>query len=203
MRGADGIVADGINRLGDGSVDHWRFTYNQGLYIGAAVALTEATGDRGPLALAEQTALAAITQLTIDRVFAGESDGGDAGLFRGIFFRYLGTLLPHLERDAPATRELTTFVRGSTDLLWQNSIRDGILLAGDDWRAAPSGRVALSTQLSAVMAVEVRAALEARERAADEAREAAALDASERDAHEARERAAPDAGERNAAIPSP
>jgi predicted alpha-1,6-mannanase (GH76 family) len=164
MRGADGIVADGINRLSDGAADNWRFTYNQGLYIGAAVALTEATGDREPLTQAEQTALATIAQLTVDGVFAGESDGGDAGLFRGIFFRYLGTLLPHLERNAPGARELTAFVRGSTDRLWQNSIRDGFLLAGDDWRAAPSGRVALSTQLSAVMAVEVRAALEARER---------------------------------------
>jgi predicted alpha-1,6-mannanase (GH76 family) len=35
-----GFVADGINRKRDGQVDtQWRFTYNQGLYVGAAVEL--------------------------------------------------------------------------------------------------------------------------------------------------------------------
>jgi predicted alpha-1,6-mannanase (GH76 family) len=160
MRNADGIVADGINRTGDGATDPWRFTYNQGLYIGAAVALAEATGDRIPLILAEETALASIRSLTEGGVFTGEADGGDEGLFRGVFYRYLGTLLPHLSAGASSTAALTSFLRGSTDVLWAHGMRDGRLLAGDDWRTPPQGPVTLATQLSAVMAVEARAALE-------------------------------------------
>jgi predicted alpha-1,6-mannanase (GH76 family) len=35
-----GFVEDGINREQDGRIDtQWRFTYNQGLYVGAAVEL--------------------------------------------------------------------------------------------------------------------------------------------------------------------
>ncbi|MCC4908808.1 glycoside hydrolase family 76 protein [Microbacterium sp. cx-59] len=158
MRGADGMVLDGVNRAGDGRVDGWRFTYNQGVYIGAASALFEATGDRALLGRASETASAAIAQLTAGAVFVGEDDGGDAGLFRGIFYRYLGGLLPHMGADAAAP--LADFVRGSTDQLWAHGLRDGRLLAGDDWREPATGRIALSTQLSAVMALEVRAALE-------------------------------------------
>ena len=123
------------------------------------LTITSAAGSTiSPLALAAETAHAAIEQLTAEEVFVGEDDGGDAGLFRGIFFRYLGELLPHLEPDAAAP--LAAFVRASTDQLWAHGLRDGSLLAADDWRMAPTGRVALSTQLSAVMAVEVRAGLE-------------------------------------------
>jgi predicted alpha-1,6-mannanase (GH76 family) len=160
MRNADGIVADGINRTGDGATDPWRFTYNQGLYIGAAVALAEVTGDRIPLMLAEETALASIRSLAAGGVFAGEADGGDEGLFRGVFYRYLGTLLPHLAVGASSTAALASFLRGSTDQLWAHGMRDDWLLAGDDWRTPPQGPVTLATQLSAVMAVEARAALE-------------------------------------------
>ncbi|MFE1646571.1 glycoside hydrolase family 76 protein [Microbacterium sp. P01] len=160
MRGADGIVDDGVNRTGDGTVDHWRFTYNQGLYIGAAVEIGRATGDRTPLRAAEETALATIRQLTGGGVFVSEDDGGDSGLFRGIFYRYLGLLLPHLDPGAAGRLELVAFVRGSTDSLWESAQRDGLMLADDDWRSTPTGRVSLATQLSAVMAVEMRAALE-------------------------------------------
>lgn len=157
MRTPDGIVLDGVNRMGDGRVDEWRFTYNQGVYIGAAVALFEATGDRGLLELACATARAAISELTAGEVFVGEDDGGDAGLFRGIFFRYLGGLLPHIEAGGAS---LVEFARGSTDQLWAHGVRDGWLLAGDDWRVGAVGRVGLATELSAVMAVEARAGLE-------------------------------------------
>ena len=40
-----GLVWDGINRQGDGRIDKdWKFTYCQGVYIGAAVELTARRG---------------------------------------------------------------------------------------------------------------------------------------------------------------
>lgn len=161
-----GFVEDGVNREQDGRVDtQWRFTYNQGLYVGAAVALAEAgSADRDALvATALRTARTAIRELGDGRVFAHEGEngdaGGDVGLFKGVFYRYLGQLLPHL--DAADRAELEGFVRSSTDVLWATSGSDDALRPGDDWAADPEPKLALSTMLSAAMAVELRAAVEA------------------------------------------
>lgn len=157
-----GFVEDGVNREQDGAVDRqWRFTYNQGLYIGAAVALVEAGVAEGErerlLGLAERTARTAIRELSDGRVFADEGDGGDEGLFKGVFYRYLGTLLPHL--DDAARAEFGDFVVASTDALWESSADGGVLRPGNDWSRPEPGKIPYSTMLSAVMALELRAAL--------------------------------------------
>lgn len=161
----DGFVEDGINREDDGAVDlHWRFTYNQGLYVGAAVALAEATGDRRHLEAATRTALTALRELSQDGLFRQEGGlGGDEGLFKGVYYRYVGTLLDALDPHDDAATTLEAFVRSSTDALWQNSRVDGEwVLAGDDWSAPAPEKVDFSTQLSAIMALELRARRERR-----------------------------------------
>ena len=46
-----GFVWDGKNREGDGKIDKsWEFSYCQGVYIGAGVALYQVTGDKSYLA---------------------------------------------------------------------------------------------------------------------------------------------------------
>ncbi|ACQ82228.1 glycoside hydrolase family 76 [Beutenbergia cavernae DSM 12333] len=215
--GDDGFVEDGLGREGGDVVDtHWRFTYNQGLYIGACVELARAARrgagseeraqeDRDRRAAAwldkaERTALTSIRELATDGVFrregnlapddVPEADGGDVGLFKGIWYRYAAQLLA--ERDVPG---VAAFVRSSTDALWaharipaptpsreevgataRGSLRNGerisaaaasagapgeLLRAGDDWTRPAPPTVGYSTQLSAVMALEVRALLEA------------------------------------------
>jgi predicted alpha-1,6-mannanase (GH76 family) len=155
-----GFVADGINREQDGRIDtQWRFTYNQGLYVGAAVELSHLTGDRHLLPQASRTALTAIEELVADGVFRSEGDG-DAGLFKGVYYRYVGLLLADLDPGSATALALTGFIRSSTDALWVSSFRDGLLLAGDDWSKAPSDKVAYTSQLSAIMALELRARLE-------------------------------------------
>jgi len=159
--GADGFVEDGINREGDSRVDlHWRFTYNQGLYVGAAVALSRVSDRDDLLTLATRTALTAIRELSDGAVFGDEGDGGDEGLFKGVYYRYLGTLLGELDPDSADAKILAGFVRSSTDELWEHGQRDEWLLAADDWRHALDTPVHYSTQLSAIMATELRAALE-------------------------------------------
>nr|WP_281360955.1 glycoside hydrolase family 76 protein [Schumannella luteola] len=170
-----GFVEDGVNREQDGVVDRqWRFTYNQGLYVGAAVALAEAgvgehetaAGALVPAAL--RTARTAIRELSSDgSVFDDEGDGGDEGLFKGVFYRYLGTLLPHLAPEERA--ELGGFVESSTDALWASSmsgadadggLAEAVLRPDDDWSRTSEAPIHYSTLLSAVMAVELRAELE-------------------------------------------
>lgn len=160
--GPDGFVEDGINREGDGRVDTpWRFTYNQGLYVGAAVALDAVAPEQDLVDRAVRTATTALRELAPDGVVGKEGGGGDEGLFKGVLYRYLGTLLDRLGHDAPEAAPLLAFVRRSTDLLARTGRHGDHLLAGDDWREPARLPVHYSTQLSAVMALELRAALEA------------------------------------------
>jgi len=150
-----GFVADGIRK--DGRIDtQWRFTYNQGLYVGAAVELSHLTGNRHYLQRASRTALTAIEELGSDGVFRNEGDG-DAGLFKGVYYRYAGLLLADLDPGSATALALARFIRSSTGALWESSFRNGVLLAGGDWSKAPSDKIAYTSQLSAIMALEVRA----------------------------------------------
>jgi predicted alpha-1,6-mannanase (GH76 family) len=161
--GSDGFVEDGINRDGGGRIDtQWRFTYNQGLYIGAAVALDDVLHEPGLIDQAQRTATTALRELAPDGIVGSEGGGGDEGLFKGVLFRYLGTLLDRIGTASPDAAPLLAFVRTSTDSLWETSPRDGYLLAGDDWRRPAEPPVYYSTQLSAIMALELRASIEAR-----------------------------------------
>ena len=164
--GADGFVEDGINRNDDGAVDtQWRFTYNQGLYVGAGVELFAATGERAYLERAVQTAVTAIEELSDGAVFRDEGDGGDEGLFKGVYYRYLGELLGVLAGEDGFEQErleLERFLRESTDALWAHGIVDGHLRPNNDWSQGPAEWIPYSTELSAIFATEQRARLEAR-----------------------------------------
>ncbi|MBT2484247.1 MULTISPECIES: glycoside hydrolase family 76 protein [unclassified Microbacterium] len=172
----NGFVEDGVNRNEDGAVDtQWRFTYNQGLYIGAAVELFTATDARHYLDRAVQTAMTAVRELSDGTVFPDEGDGGDEGLFKGVFYRYLGELLAVLARlaedgDDEFTEqrvELERFLRAGTDALWENGVVGGHLRPGNDWSKEPVEWIPYSTMVSAIFAVEQRARLEAREAGAE------------------------------------
>ncbi|MFE7404757.1 glycoside hydrolase family 76 protein [Isoptericola sp. NPDC057559] len=183
--GPDGFVEDGLGREGGTDVDtHWRFTYNQGLYIGACTELYRSTGDAAWLDKAERTALTSVRELATGGVFRREGElvdddvpdtaGGDVGLFKGVWYRYAAALLE--ERAVPAVDDL---LASSAQALWAHGTvpvddvraADGappaavealrgagvVLRPGDDWaRPAPS-QVGYSTLLSAVMALEMRA----------------------------------------------
>ncbi|OJU41303.1 MAG: hypothetical protein BGN97_15750 [Microbacterium sp. 69-10] len=159
--GDDGFVEDGINREGDGRIDtQWRFTYNQGLYVGAAVELLKTSGDRVYRERATRTALTAISALSDGAVFRDEGDGGDEGLFKGIYYRYLGELLPLLPVDGLERARLERFVVDGTDALVAHAWREGTIYPGNDWSKPWTGPIPYSTMLSAIMATELRARIE-------------------------------------------
>lgn len=156
---ATGFVEDGINREQDGRIDtQWRFTYNQGLYVGAAVELARTADDADALIKqAVRTATTAIDVLAPGGVFPDEGDG-DGGLFKGVYYRYLGVLLDRLDPDSAEATRLRAFVTGSTDALIA-STEQCTRLAANDWRKPQVGKIKYSSQLSAIMALELRATL--------------------------------------------
>lgn len=161
LRRADGFILDGINRRRDGGVDaDWRFTYNQGLYIGSCTELAAATGDSELIDRAFTTAWAGYAELATDGVLLDPGgDSGDAGLFKGVMYRYAAQLALAAGASHPGTERLVGLLTGGCDVLWRQALRADSLLAGHDWRVPPSGRVPLSAQLSAVIATEACARL--------------------------------------------
>jgi uncharacterized protein YyaL (SSP411 family) len=81
MRGEDNLYSDHIAL--DGTVDETRWSYNQGLLIGALVELYGITGDAATLARAEDIGDAALAY------FDGRWDGDEPPEFAAIFFRNL------------------------------------------------------------------------------------------------------------------
>jgi predicted alpha-1,6-mannanase (GH76 family) len=150
------FVEDGINRNGDGKLDEqWRFTYNQGVYIGALLEFYKITKEQDYLEDALKCAKTSIETMTEHGVFNDEGDGGDIGLFKGIEYRYLRLL--YQETQAGFIKE---FIEASCTVLIENALENEYLLAYRDWLVteAPDS-VYLSDHLSGVMALESAASL--------------------------------------------
>ncbi|REE86397.1 putative alpha-1,6-mannanase (GH76 family) [Paenibacillus taihuensis] len=155
---ADGFVWDGMNRVGDGQIDkEWKFTYCQGVYIGAGVELFRITGERMYLEDAMRTASAAERELTdsANGLLPDEEDG-DGGLFKGILVRYLG----ELAKEAPAHSSAAPLLARNGATLWSLGRDAGRCVFNTNWGAQPAERVTLSTQLSGIMLLEQLAELE-------------------------------------------
>lgn len=169
-----GFVWDGINRTGDGAIDKaWQFTYNQGVYIGAAVELYRATKEEAYLASARRTAEAAAAVLAGGPAGMLPSEGdGDGALFKGVFVRYLGELI---EADVASSGQAKLLLANASRL-WadgraqgrQEGESDGEReddakgngLFGPAWSQPPEKVVELSADLSGVMLLETVARLE-------------------------------------------
>jgi len=150
-----GFVWDGMNRLGDGAIDKdWTFTYCQGVFIGSALELYRITGDEAYRKQALRTATAAKAALASPDGMLPPEGGGDGGLFKGIFVRYLGLLAPEAGDDAGLWRGL---LEANAESLWSRGRFEGdgrLPLFGERWDAPAAYPVELSTQLSGVMLLE-------------------------------------------------
>lgn len=169
-----GFVWDGINRTGDGAIDKaWQFSYNQGVYIGAAVELYRATKDEAYLVAARRTADAAAEVLAGGPAGLLPSEGdGDGALFKGVFVRYLGELI---EADGASSGRAKLLLANASNL-WTNGQATGRQagesdgksvgdakrngLFGPAWSQPPETVVELSADLSGVMLLETVARLE-------------------------------------------
>jgi predicted alpha-1,6-mannanase (GH76 family) len=159
---SSGIIWDGINGDHDGQISKNKFTYNQGVFIGAGLELYNVTGDASYLADAVRTATATIKDLDISPGGLLKSEGqGDGGLFKGILVRYL-TLLTLKEDVAATDRDAyAKFLKYNAETLFVKGIGRPDYMISPDWKAKPSGTTDLTTQISGVTMMEAAATLKA------------------------------------------
>jgi predicted alpha-1,6-mannanase (GH76 family) len=157
---ATGLVWDGINRNGDQKIDKaWRFTYNQGVYIGAGMELYELTGEDVYLDDAIKTADFVISDDHLAPSGILKSEGsGDGGLFKGILARYLAALVcsGHLPEEKEAA--YTKFLSDNAISLYHH-IKRPQMLVGPAWNREADEVIDASVQLSGLMLLEAMAKL--------------------------------------------
>ncbi|MBU5444502.1 glycoside hydrolase family 76 protein [Paenibacillus sp. MSJ-34] len=157
---ATGFVWDGMNRTGDGSVDtDWKYTYCQGVYIGAALELYKTTRNGRYLQDAKRTLHALTDQLTAPKTKLFPNEGvGDGGLFKGILARYA----TELALEAPEFAAPAELIASNVSVLWTHGRDPERTAFGPDWDRQPPERVSLSAQLSGMKLLEAAARLERR-----------------------------------------
>ena len=131
-------VCDHLNP--DGSKTWWRFTYNEGLMIGASVELNEATGNLAFLTNADNIAgfmvSNEVTATAYGPVLYDGTDtgcGGDCHEFKGPAYRYLMRLYA---KDTTKTQYYTV-LKASADALWNLALNSTSTVFSVNW-AGPS-----------------------------------------------------------------
>ncbi|WP_339168239.1 glycoside hydrolase family 76 protein [Paenibacillus sp. FSL H7-0943] len=154
---ATGFVWDGMNRTGDGKIDKdWKYSYNQGVFIGAAVELYRITKKQEYLEDARLTFAAAAHELADSQGGVLPDEGnGDAGLFKGILIRYTAEWV---KADSAAV-DAVNFLRANAECLWEQGKSEDTVLFGTDWTSSSAGIIQLSSQLSAIKLLEKMAEL--------------------------------------------
>ena len=154
-----GFVWDGINRTGNGKIDKdWVFTYCQGAMIGAALELFRNTKEKRYRNDAIKTFHASIS--VIVKPAGGilpDEGGGDCGLFKGIYIRYVNNLY----QTIPELKEIERLISTNAESLWEHMDHvSGRMSRG--WAQKAESSVDLSTQLSGIMLFEAMASLQRR-----------------------------------------
>lgn len=157
---ANGSVFDNIGK--DGTVQTspgWIFTYNEGTFLGAALELYKITGENQYLDDAVKAASFTIQSLTTNGILKSEG-GGDGGLFKGIFIRYLNRLIIEGNLTSDVKKTFADFVKLNGETLWSKGTNKFYLLFGPSWTIPPGSQTDLTTQLSGIMLLEAVAELD-------------------------------------------
>ena len=138
----------------------WIFTYNQGVYLGAALELYEITGQSGYLNDAQKAADYTVNSLsTTERLLKDEGDG-DGGLFKGIFVRYFTQLILNKNVSQNIRNRYSIFLEHNAKTLWTEGRNDKANLFNSNWNTKPGSTVDLTVQLSGIMLLEAAALLQ-------------------------------------------
>jgi predicted alpha-1,6-mannanase (GH76 family) len=146
-------VADHVNA--DGTKVWWKFSYNEGLMIGASDALYHATRDRVYLTNALRVARFMIQNEVESTPWgpvlsdgSGERCRGDCEQFKGPAYHYLCALY----RDCPRS-EYYAVLKGSADALWGLARNQTLQLFAVDWAGPPSSHATQPQENAAVLAL--------------------------------------------------
>lgn len=155
----NGMVYDNINsETGEIQVNQI-FTYNQGTFIGSAVALYKISGEKTYLNDAILAADYTTLSMTANSILKSEGTG-DGGLFKGIFVRYLTDLIRQDQLDDTAQKRYIRFLTRNAETLWNEGTTKPAVFFGPDWRTNPGSSTGLTEQLSGCMLMEAVALLE-------------------------------------------
>ncbi|WP_036718985.1 glycoside hydrolase family 76 protein [Paenibacillus harenae] len=154
-----GNVYDGLV-MADQGVIHvnkkWKFTYNQGTYLGAAVELYKLTKDKSYLEDAEKTAAAAMAYHIREETGVLKEEGtGDGGMFKGILIRYLTNLY-----EVGGNESIKEMIEHNADALLAKGSTIETGLFGTEWDQPHQEPLDLTVQLSGVFLLEAAAKIE-------------------------------------------
>ncbi|GAA4335719.1 hypothetical protein GCM10023149_43870 [Mucilaginibacter gynuensis] len=131
---ATGLVWDAYGNYDNG----WRFTYNQGTYIGAAVELYAITKEAKYLNDAKQTTNSILTDSFFNSqgILIGNGTG-DGGLFKGILIRYMVQLILKGDLDAATKTTYSTYLVKNAESLVATAVKSPERYYGPNWREQP------------------------------------------------------------------
>jgi predicted alpha-1,6-mannanase (GH76 family) len=156
---SSGWVFDNIDKNGNKNTS-WKFTYNQGTFLGAALELFKATGNSGYINDAIKAADYAVSSgfLTTNSILKDEG-GGDGGLFKGVFVRYFTRLMIDGGLESSKKNMYLGFLTNNAKTLWTKGTNKSQSLFGSAWDKAPAAGTDLTIQLSGIMLMEAMAEL--------------------------------------------
>jgi predicted alpha-1,6-mannanase (GH76 family) len=156
---SSGWVYDNIDKNGVKNVS-WKFTYNQGTFLGAAFELFKITGNSAYLNDAIKATDYAVSSgfLTTNGILKDEG-GGDGGLFKGVFVRYFTRLIIDGGLESSKKTMYLNFLTNNAKTLWTKGTNKAQSLFGSAWDKAPTTSTDLTIQLSGIMLMEAMAEL--------------------------------------------
>lgn len=153
-----GLVWDGLDATGTNK--DWKFTYNQGVFIGAGIELYKITGDQIYLTDAVKTANNSLAGDFSSKNIMKDEGGGDGGLFKGILVRYMMLLITDGNLSSADAAKYISFLKLNAETLWLQGTTRPQVLFNTNWTTKAT-TTDLTTQLSGAMLIEAVARLKA------------------------------------------
>lgn len=153
-----GLVWDGLDASGTNK--DWKFTYNQGVFMGAGIELYKITGDQIYLTDAVKTANNSLGGDFSSNNIMKDEGGGDGGLFKGVLVRYMMLLITDGNLSSADASKYISFLKLNAETLWLQGTTRPQVLFNTNWTTKATA-TDLTTQLSAAMLIEAAARLKA------------------------------------------
>lgn len=150
LREEDGYIIDGIRSANEEEIVSLAYSYNHGIYIGAASEMYRLTQDEKYLQYADETFDNAVKTYANSRNIIDETGEGDGGLFKGILIRYI-TYYYFTHPEHP--EKVADWVRTNANFVIENAVNPFGLIA-DRWNGPFKREQHLSSHLSGVKLLE-------------------------------------------------